>query len=93
MEEKYCQCCAMPMGDANELNGTNSDGTKNEDYCKYCYMDGAFTSDITMEEMIEVCVPHMVSANPGMSEDEARKMMKEFFPVLKRWKKPTFEGA
>ncbi|ARE89036.1 Putative zinc ribbon domain protein [Clostridium formicaceticum] len=52
MEEKYCQSCAMPMGDTDEMNGTNSDGTKNEDYCKYYYMDGAFTSDISMEEMI-----------------------------------------
>lgn len=75
----------MPMGDA-ELYGTNSDGTKNEDYCKYCYVDGQFTSNISMDEMIEFCVPHMVSANPGMSEEKARGMMKEFFPTLKRWK-------
>lgn len=73
------------MGDA-ELYGTNSDGTKNEDYCKYCYVDGQFTSNISMDEMIELCVPHMVSANPGMSEEKARGMMKEFFPTLKRWK-------
>lgn len=69
------------------MNGTNSDGSKNEDYCKYCYVDGSFTSDISMEGMIELCVPHMVSANSGMSEDEARRMMKEFFPTLKRWRK------
>ncbi|ABR49933.1 conserved hypothetical protein [Alkaliphilus metalliredigens QYMF] len=86
MEEKYCQSCAMPMGDTDEMYGSNLDGTKNEDYCKYCYMEGTFTSDISMEKMIEVCVPHMVSANSAMNEDEARKMMKEFFPTLKRWK-------
>ncbi|MCC5910810.1 MAG: zinc ribbon domain-containing protein [Clostridiaceae bacterium] len=86
MEEKYCQSCAMPMGDTDAMYGTNSDGTKNKDYCKYCYMEGAFTSDISMRKMIEVCVPHMVSANSGMSEDKARNMMKEFFPTLKRWK-------
>jgi len=76
----------MPMGDTDELYGTNSDGSKSEDYCKYCYMEGKFTSDISMEEMIEFCVPHMVAANCGMSEDEARKIMKEFFPTLKRWR-------
>lgn len=85
MVEKYCQSCGMPMGDTDDLYGTNADGSKSEDYCKYCYMDGAFTADISMEEMIEVCVPHMVAANAGMSEDEARKIMKEFFPKLKRW--------
>ncbi|MPW24248.1 transcriptional regulator [Alkalibaculum sp. M08DMB] len=87
MEVKYCQSCAMPMGDTDEMYGTNSDGTKNEDYCKYCYMEGSFTSDISKEEMIEVCVPHMVSGNSGMNEDESRNMMKDFFPTLKRWKK------
>lgn len=86
MEQKYCQCCAMPMDNAGEMYGTNSDETKNEDYCKYCYTDGQFTANISMEEMIEFCVPHMVSANPGMDEEEARKMMKDFFPTLKRWK-------
>lgn len=87
MVEKYCQSCAMPMGDTDEMYGTNSDGTKNDDYCKYCYMEGKFTTDISMEEMIEVCVPHMVSANSGMSEDQARNMMREYFPKLKRWQK------
>lgn len=87
MENKYCQCCAMPLDYRNEMNGTNSDGTKNEDYCKYCYMDGTFTSNISMKAKIELCVPHMVSANSGMSEDEARRIMKEFFPTLKRWRK------
>lgn len=88
MVEKYCQSCAMPMGDTDEMYGTNSDGTKNDDYCKYCYTEGKFTADISMEEMIEVCVPHMVAANSGMSEDLARNMMREYFPKLKRWKKP-----
>lgn len=86
MEERYCQSCAMPMGNADELYGTNSDGSKSEDYCKYCFENGTFTSNATMEEMIELCVPHMASANSGMSEDEARKMMQKFFPLLKRWK-------
>jgi hypothetical protein len=39
-----------------------------------------------MDEMIEVCVPHMASASTGMGEDEACKMMGEFFPTLKRWR-------
>lgn len=87
MEEKYCQSCGMPMGDTDELYGTNEDGSRSEDYCNYCYHDGAFTMDCTMEEMIEGCVPMMAGANSGMSEGEARNMMKQFFPELKRWKK------
>jgi len=82
---KFCQCCAMPLSGAEDY-GTNKDGNKNDDYCVYCYKDGAFTADCTMDEMIEFCVSHMASANPGMSEDEARNQMKKFFPTLKRWK-------
>ncbi len=86
MDTKYCQCCAMPMGEGTELYGTNADGSVNEDYCKYCFEKGEFTFKGTMEEMIEVCVPHVVEANKDMNEDSARKMMMEFFPTLKRWK-------
>ncbi len=86
MEEKYCQSCGMPMGETDEIYGTKADGGKNTDYCKYCYDNGAFTSDCTMDEMIEICVPHMASPESGMSEEKARSMMKGFFPELKRWK-------
>lgn len=82
----YCQSCAMPM-DKEDLYGTNKDGNKNNEYCIYCFKDGAFTADISMEAMINFCVPHMVNANTGMSEDKAREMMNEIFPKLKRWKK------
>ena len=87
MEEKYCQCCGMPMGETDELYGTEADGNKSKDYCKYCYDKGAFTSDCTMDEMIESCIAPMLEANPSMTEETARKMMQEFFPSLKRWKK------
>lgn len=80
----FCQSCAMPMTDDDF--GTEKDGSKSEDYCKYCYQNGEFTSDITMEEMIDFCVPKTAEAT-GMSEEEARKMSEEMFPKLKRWMK------
>lgn len=86
MEEKYCQSCGMPMGKTEELFGGNADGTKSEDYCKYCFENGAFTFDGGLEEMIEVCVKPMVAANAGMNEDAARSMMQKFLPTLKRWR-------
>lgn len=86
MEEKYCQSCGMPMGSTDEMYGTNADGSKSQDYCEYCFENGGFTTDCSMDEMIEVCVPHMASAHPGMSEEEARNIMGEFLPLLKRWK-------
>ena len=81
---KYFQSCGMPLSD--EVLGTEKDGRKSQDYCSYCYQNGAFTQDCTMEEMIAFCVPHTVEANPALSEAEATAQMNAFFPRLKRWK-------
>ena len=50
MDQKFCQSCGMPL--TEDVLGTNADGSKNEDYCMYCYRDGKFLQDCTMEEMI-----------------------------------------
>ena len=47
--QNFCQSCAMPLYN-DEVLGTNADGSKNEDYCIYCFKDGEFTSDMSMEE-------------------------------------------
>ena len=86
MEERFCQSCGMPMGDTDELYGTEADGSKSTDYCSYCYADGAFTSECTMDEMIEGCIHPMLESNPELKEEDARSMMQQWFPVLKRWK-------
>ncbi|MBN1777908.1 MAG: zinc ribbon domain-containing protein [Clostridiales bacterium] len=88
METKVCQCCAMPMA-TDEFYGTNADGSKNDEYCKYCYVDGEVQFKGTMDEMIDICVPHMVQGNPGMTEETARKMMAEILPTLKFWRQKT----
>ena len=79
----FCQSCAMPMS-ADEMKGTNTDGTLNQDFCVYCYKNGSYTQECTMDEMIEFCVKPICEHN-GMSEDEARAQMRKFFPTLKRW--------
>jgi len=76
----------MPMGTTAESHGTNADGSISEDYCKYCLEKGAFVSNCSLDEMIEVCVPHMIYTT-DFTENEARKMLREVLPTLKRWKK------
>ena len=88
MENKICQCCAMPMA-TDELHGTNADGSRNEDYCTYCYADGKIQFDVTMDEMVEACVPHLTKADPNMTEAAARKYMSDILPTLKYWKEKT----
>ena len=79
MEQRFCQSCGMPLTD--DVLGTNADGTKNEDYCMYCYKDGKFLQDCTMEEMIEHC------AQFPITKEEYIGQMKMYFPHLKRWRK------
>ena len=76
---KICQSCGMPMQE--EQYGTNKDGSRNETYCCYCFKDGEFAQNGTMEEMVEQCLPHM----PGDPEPN-RKYMTELLPTLDRWK-------
>ena len=52
--QTFCQACGMPLCDPSVI-GTEQDGSPSEHYCKYCYENGAFTGDMTMEEMIR-CV-------------------------------------
>ena len=66
MEQKFCQSCGMPL--TNEVLGTNADGSKNEDYCMYCYKDGKFLQDCTMEEMIEHCAQFVSEVNKGLPQ-------------------------
>ena len=82
--DKICQSCAMPMPD-KELYGTNKDGSKNEDYCKYCYVNGEFTDNVSMEEYIEMC--SQFGEQAGMTNEQMREYCEKIFPTLKRWKK------
>ncbi len=81
-QKLVCQCCGMPLEDA--IIGRNRDGSFNEDYCQWCYADGTYTYS-NMDELIEVCVPHMV--RDGFSENQAREYMKELLPKLDYWKR------
>ncbi|NKI20373.1 effector binding domain-containing protein [Paenibacillus dendritiformis] len=81
--QRECQSCGMPLHSEEQL-GTDKGNGKVQDYCIYCYEDGAFKQpDMTMEEMIETCVPFVVEN--GMEEQAARAMLKNYLPTLKRW--------
>ncbi len=88
MEQHFCQSCGMPLKEG--LYGNNKDASVNTDYCTYCYKEGAFTSDCTMDEMIQECVKYLDEFNKDsekqFTEEEAIAQMKLYFPQLKRWK-------
>ena len=77
-----CQCCGMPLED--KIISREKDGTLNEEYCQWCYAEGHYTYS-NMDDLIETCIPHMVSAD--FSEDQARAYMKQMLPTLDYWKR------
>ena len=80
----------MPL-EKPEHFGTNKDGSPSEEYCIYCFKDGEFTSDLTMDQMIEQNLQYLSEFNKDSevqyTPEQARAAMKEFFPHLKRWRK------
>jgi len=80
-----CQSCSMPMRKDEDF-GTNADGSKNQEYCRFCYQNGKFTDEgITMEQKIDKMVEMAKKMN--IPEDNARKLATTMLPNLKRWKR------
>ena len=79
----------MPL--TKEVLGTNADGSENEDFCMYCFKDGKFLQECTMDEMIEHCAQFVDEVNKGLpkpiTKEEYIGRMKMYFPHLKRWRK------
>ena len=82
MNKKICQSCGMPIIDNKDL-GINKDGSINDDYCKYCYMNGEFIDKVSMEEYINMC--SLYGSQAGMTNEEMKEYCTKLFPTLKRW--------
>lgn len=72
-----------------QVIGTNADGSKNEDYCMYCYNEGCFIQECTMDEMIEHCSLFVDEENKHLpsplTKEEYMEQLRIIFPGLKRW--------
>ena len=87
MKIDICQSCGMPI--TPDVYGTNADGSKNDEYCICCYKDGAFTTECSMEMMIDFTSQGVNEFNENTGKDLTRNEYKEelrkIFPLLKRW--------
>ena len=59
-----CQSCGMSLVMDSD-KGTRKDGSRSEEYCAFCFQHGAFTQDLTMEELIEHNLQDLSEWNPG----------------------------
>ncbi len=78
-----CQCCGMPLTE-DELISRETDGSFNEDYCKWCYVGGCFTYK-SKEPLLDFIVGHMPNPD-NLPESELRKMYDSHLSQLKHWK-------
>ena len=75
-----CQCCGMPLEE--DTLSREPDGSFNEDYCKWCYADGAFVYT-SLEQLTEFLVQHMSSET--WPPEAVRGYLEAMLPKLKHW--------
>jgi len=84
MENKICQSCGMPM--LNKDFGTNKDGSKNSEFCHFCFQDGKFNDEgISLREKIDKNI--QIAIRMGMTKEHAKSLAENTIPKLKRWRK------
>ena len=80
-----CQSCGMPMHVPADF-GTSSDGTRSDEYCHFCFVGGHLVNPaMTMQAMIDKCTA-VLAQQGAMSEAQARVLMVDTIPRLKRWR-------
>ena len=78
----FCQSCTMPIDNPAD-RGTEKDGSKNSEYCKYCYQNGALIEpDMDLEKMKSIVTTQMQKMN--LLKDIIQKSLNSL-PYLKRW--------
>ena len=83
MSHRLCQSCGMPMSQDPRGGGTNKDGSKSNEYCSYCYRNGTWMMDLTVDQMQER-VGGLLKKT-GISQS-IQKVAVAGIPKLRRWK-------
>jgi transcriptional regulator with XRE-family HTH domain len=78
-----CQCCGMPLDDSSISR--EPDGTWNEEYCKWCYTDGAFVYT-SIDELTDFLVEHC--SGEQWPAEQARAFYEVQLPKLNHWRQP-----
>lgn len=79
-----CQCCGMPLSE-DGLISRETDGSFNEDYCKWCYDGGEFAYK-SKDALVDFLMSHM--PNPDNVPDETRRAQYDaWLSQLSHWTK------
>ncbi len=78
-----CQCCGMPLNDDGMIS-KETDGSFNEDYCKWCYTGGRFAY-ASKDSLLDYLLSHM--PNPENTPEADRRIQFDgYLSQLKYWK-------
>lgn len=78
----FCQSCHMPLTRPEEF-GSDECGYRVDDYCRHCYIGGAFTDpDVTLEQVMDRCVSIMARRNI-IPEAKAGDVLHRVMPRMK----------
>lgn len=79
---QFCQSCSMPLENDTML-GTEKNGSKNRQYCRYCYQDGAFVNPgMSLQQMTSFVKSKMLEMH---IDQEIINKAVETLPYLNRW--------
>jgi AraC-like DNA-binding protein len=81
----------MPLRfDVEEYLGTNSDGSRSDEFCYYCLKDGHYTVDISMQETVDIWVKYTDKYNEysgtHYTRESLRVTLNKRLPTLNRWR-------
>lgn len=81
--ELFCQSCTMPIDNTAD-RGTEANGEKSTEYCKYCYQNGSFVNPgMSLENMKSLVTEKMQELHiPAAVTQQSLEML----PQLKRWR-------
>ena len=78
-----CQCCGMPLSE-DDMISREPDGSYNEDYCKWCYTDGAFAYE-SKDGLLDFLISHMPTLD-NTPEEVRKSQYDQYLSQLKHWK-------
>jgi Fe-S cluster assembly ATPase SufC len=84
---QFCQSCGVPLN-SNKIKGTEHNGIKSNEYCKYCYENSNFKNpEMNLDEMKKNVKNKMEQLHlPNYMVQKALNIL----PALKRWKNKQF---
>ncbi len=78
----FCQCCGMPLTEDGYVS-REPNGDFNEDYCKWCYVDGKFVY-ASKDALLDFLLDH--TPNPDRQPAEARRAQYDAaLSLLRHW--------